>query len=297
MKRTCQVFILLFVLIIGATAANLNQYLPKSINGWIASGLDVYYYPETLRKYIKGRADLFISYGFEQILSRRYKRSGQPDILVEIFDMIEPKNAFGVFTHARENIDESYGQGCQLLDGAILFWKDRYYVSIVSVAETSETKKTLPKMAKKISKEIKEEGELPEILQWLPEKDLIPESVFFFHHYIWANAFYFISDDNLLNIDDETDAVLAMYGPAESRYYLLIIRYPTDSKAEEALGNFADRYAPEIKNTPVLIVEDEKWTGAILDHELFICVLNGPDKKSVGTLLEGVMLKHSGGPE
>ena len=297
MKRVILLFVICSGFIMNASTENLNQYMPKSVNGWFPSGLDRYYYPETLFDYANGEAELFRSYGFKQVISRRYRRSGQPDILVEIFDMVEAKNAFGVFTHARETIDERYGQGSQSFQGAILFWKDRYYVSIVSNAETSEIKKALPAMAKKISKAIREEGTLPQILQWIPEEDLVPESVFYFHHYVWLNAFYYISDDNFLNIYDETDAILAKYGTADSRYYLLVIQYPDEQKAEKAYNSFTTHYAPEIQNDPVVKVKDEKWIGAVLDHELFIAVLNGPEEKSVSSLLEAARHKHSGSTE
>ncbi len=280
------IILLFFIPIMTTSAQILSDFLPKAINEWEALGQDRYYYPETLYDYIDGGAELFISYGFERVISRTYRRSGQPDIQVEIFDMVEPKNAFGLHSHGREQLDDTYGQGSQIYQGAILFWKGPYYVSIVCNYQTSMTEKAMETMAHKIDKKIKEEGELPEIVSWIPEEDLAPESVFYFHHYVWVNAFYYISDDNFLNIDDKTDAVLAKYGPQDARYYLLLIHYENADKASEAYRNFLHQYAPELKDKQAVELEDGKWTGSRLDQELLICVFNGDTKEAVETLLD-----------
>jgi len=92
-------------------ASVLDKLLPDSTEGWKPSDKDRYYNPETLYNYINGGAELYISYGFREVISRTYSKSGQPNLTVEIFDMVEAKNAFGVFCHVREGIDYSYGQG------------------------------------------------------------------------------------------------------------------------------------------------------------------------------------------
>ncbi len=275
-----------FILIMNSSAQILSEYLPTGINEWKASGQDRYFYPETLYEYINGGAELFISYGFERVISRTYKRSGQPEIQVEIFDMVEPKNAFGVNCHGREKLDNTYGQGSQTFQGAILFWKGPYYVSIVCGYQTSMSKKAMEIMAHKIDKKIKIEGELPEIVSWIPEEDLAPETVFYFHHYVWQNAFYFIADDNFLNIDDTTDAILAKYGPPDTRFYLLMVQYANAEDAREAYRNFLRQYAPELEEKPAAKMEDGKWTGIRVEQELFICVFNGETEEAVELLLD-----------
>lgn len=275
-----------FILMMNASAQILSDYLPKGINEWEPLGQDRYYYPETLYDYINGGAELFISYGMKRVLSRTYKRSGQPDIQVEIFDMAEPKNAFGVFCHDREEIDDTYGQGSQVYEGAILFWKGPFYISIVCDYRTTSTDKAMELMAHKIDKKIKEEGELPEIVNWIPEEGLVPGSIFYFHHYVWLNAFYYIADSNFLNINESTDAILAKYGPPDTRYYLLMIRYNDADEAREAYQNFLSCFAPELENKTAVELEDGKWTGGCVEQELLTCVFNGPAEKAVESLLD-----------
>jgi len=271
-----------------ASTQKLIDFLPRLVYEYEASGQDKYYYPESLFEYINGGAELFISYGLKKVVSRSYIRSGQPKVVVEIFNMDQPKNAFGVFSHGREKLDETYGQGSETYEGAILFWKDRYYISVVSDVETSISKIALEKMARKIDKLIKDEGELPEILDWIPEEQLVPESVFYFHHYVWLNAFFYIADDNFLNINENTDAVLAKYGPAGSRYYLLMIKYESEDNAGIAYKSFLEQYAPELKNEQAVKLEDGKWTGSRVEKDLLICVFNATIKEEVESLLDKV---------
>ncbi len=276
---------LFFIANMTTSAQPISEFLPKGIDGWETSGQDRYYYPETLYDYIDGGAELFISYGFNRVISRTYKMSGQPDIQVEIFDMVEPKNAFGVFSQGREQLDDTYGQGSLTYEGAILFWKGRYYVSVVCDFQTSIAKQGMEALAQKIDKKIKEKGELPEIISWLPESDLVPESVFYFHHYVWVNAFYFIADDNIFNIDERDDAVLAKYGPPDRRSYLLLIRYENGDEANDAHRNFLHHYAPELEGKTAVELEDGKWTGSRVEKELLICVFNGESEAAVESLI------------
>lgn len=275
------------------SAQDLSDYLPETINGYEASGQDDYYTPDNLFSYINGGAELFISYNFDKVISRTYTREGQPRIVAEIFDMKEPKNAFGVFSHGREVLDETYGQGSETYTGAILFWKDQYYISIVTDEETEISKEAIRDLAAKIDGLIPEEGELPAILERIPEENLVPESVFYFHHYVWVNALFYIASENILNIDDNTDAVLARYTENQSAHYLLIIEYDTAEKAGEAYRSFIENYVPELGDRSAIKLEDGKWTGCRQWDNVLVCVFDAAEKEQVESLLDKVSGKNS----
>lgn len=270
------------------SSQNLASLLPSGINDYSAVIDDTYYDPETLFEYINGGAELFISYNFSSVISRRYSMEGQPDIVVEIFDMQESKNAFGVFSHDREKIDHTYGQGSEVFQGAILFWKDRYYVSVFTEEENEVSGAAIAELAAAISKLIPGKGALPEVLNYLPEEGLVKESVFYFHHYIWLNAFFYIASDNFLSINDNTDAVLAKYGDAQSRYYLLLITYPSKENALSASDSFRENYAPELKDNKPVQLEDGKWTACGLLDDVLVCIFNAPTQEAAKILLDRV---------
>jgi hypothetical protein len=266
----------------------LTGLLPETINGWKLSEQKLIGTHDDLYDYIDGGAELYISYNFSSVVSNTYSSGDEPEVMVEIFDMVEPKNAFGVFSHTRYKEEENYGQGSQYITGALFFWKSRYYISIMTPEETPASKALLFSLAEWIDKAIKETGEKPEILQKLPAEGLDADSVLYFHHYIWLNSFYYISGDNILNIDDSVDAALAKYGPKDKRYYLLMVVYPSDDKATTAYNNFTEHYFPEAEKTNVGKLEDSTWFGCRRINNSIAAVFNAHEKSEVQELLDKI---------
>lgn len=285
-KRAELIITLLLILLpMSVSAQDLAGLLPEKINGYQATEPDNYYTPDKLFSYINGGAELFISYDLEKVISRTYTMEGQPKIVVDIFDMKEPKNAFGVFSHDREKLDDTYGQGSETYIGAILFWKDCYFVSIVADEETEVSGKAVRDLASGIDALIPRSGELPAILDRIPQENLVPESVFYFHHYVWMNALYYIAGENFLNIDNDTDAVLARYTEDQLSYYLLMVEYDNEEKAREAKISFIENYAPELNDRSAVKLEDGRWTGCEQWDNTLVCVFNAGERELVEDLI------------
>ncbi len=271
----------------------LIQLLPDNVEGWTVAEQDRIYTPDNLYDYIDGGAELYLSYDFRRMINRVYTAPDQPTIQVDLFDMGTSQNAYGVFSHSRETIDSTYGQGSQYVPGLLLFWKDRYYVSILASPETEKAKQTISRIARRIEQAIPREGQKPQILRLLPEEALVHESVRYFHHYIWLNSHYYIADENILHINEDTDAILARYGTPDQRYYLLLIQYPGGNEAAQARHDFVRNYAPELEQEQTVRIEDGTYIGCrTVDHYL-VAVLNGPSVNAVHSLMESVSRKIS----
>jgi len=308
-------------LCMGDSRSDLSALLPSTVDGWQSAPDDRFYDPGNLYDYIDGGAELFLSFGFRELISRTYVLHGQPEIVVDIFDMGSSRDAFGVFSHSREVIDSSFGQGSQYTGGLLLFWKNNYYVSILASPETGESKKSVSKLAEHIDSAISGEGPLPEILSLLPRESLVRESIRYFHHYIWLNSHYFIATDNILHIDEKTEAVLARYGENDTRHILLLVQYATPEDARKAHRDFIDNYLPEhtggaensgeTKDTGeteysegaehtrktgnagrtgslTVEIEDGTWTGCRLNGSLLTAVLGAGSEKTALELIEKV---------
>ncbi len=282
---------LLSVISMTQSMANIFPILPDSVNGWVGGNIQRFTDNNNLYDYIDGGAELYISYGYISAISRRYTGPGQQEVTVEIFDMGDPENAFGVFSHTRYEEDYTFGQGSQYVEGVLFFWKKNYYVSIMSPEETDESKKLINDLGEMISDAIEGEGTVPGILDLLPSGGLDKAGILYFHHYIWLNSYYYIADENFLLIDDNADAVLAKYGKPENRSYLLIIQYKDKETASKAYENFLENYFQEGKTTDVLQLEDQSWMSANLSGYNFIAVFNGKSEKAASGLLSDVKLK------
>lgn len=271
---------------------DLALLLPADVDEWRASQKDGIFNPDNLYDYINGGAELYLSYGFQKAVNRTYVSPEQPDIVVDLFDMGTSMNAYGVFSHSMETIDMAYGQGSQYSEGLLLFWKDRYYLSIMSYPETPESKKALLALGRKIETAIKEEGPLPDILDLLPRDSLVRESVRYFRHYAWLNSHYFIADTNILQINDRTDGVLAKYEDNEKKFLLLLVEYKNSQDAQAAHDNFVKHYLPELTHKKTVRIEDGTWTACQLKENLIIIVLNAPEENKALHLMEDVAKKR-----
>ena len=271
--------------------SDLATLLPDTLEGWTVTEEDQIYDRDNLYDYINGGAELYLSYGFQKVINRLYSAPKQPDILLDLFDMGTSEDAYGVFSHSREIEDTAFGQGSQYTAGLLLFWKDRYFVSILAHPETEESKRAVLSLAKKIDAAITNEGPLPEMLNLLPQESLVTGSIRYFHHPIWLNSYYFIADENILHIDETTDVLLAKYGESQARYFLLIVHYPTEDVGMRAYDDFVTHYLPELAEERVVQIEDGTWTGCQFVKNYLIVVLHAPTRENAIHLIEEVQHK------
>jgi hypothetical protein len=273
------------------TKSDLAKLFPDNLEGWKVTEKDNIYTQKNLYNYIDGGAELYLSYGFKKLISRIFTAPGQPDILLDLFNMGTSKNAYGVFSHSRETEDRTFGQGSQYTPGLLLFWKGRYFVSLFASPETEKSKKAVFSLARHIEAGIETEGPLPEILSLLPQESLVKESIRYFHHYIWLNSYYFVAHENILHIDEKTDALLAKYGERQNRYFLLIVKYQTEKDAKIAYNDFMKNYLPELSEGKIVQIEDSKWTGCRIVKNYLSIVFNAPTEEKALYLIEKVQQK------
>jgi len=265
--------------------------LSETISGWKVGEQDRFFNDSTLYDYIDGGAELFISYGFSKVFNRNYSRTGQPNITVDIFYMNSSADAFGVFMHSTGRIENKFGQGSQQANGSIIFWKDNFYVSIMSNPETAESKKAMTDIAGIIDKSIPEIGALPPIISLLPEKNLDEKSIRYFKHYIWLNTHTFISNDNILNINSDVNCVQARYNINKSNPLLLIIEYPHIEEATLAKANFINQFNPKLSQNNIIKTEKNKWIGLESINNYILAVFNCNNKTSAQKLLDSISKK------
>ncbi len=263
---------------------DLFGLLPDSVPGWTVTG-EYSYSPETLYEYIDGGAELYLSYGFRGMINRVYTGGEQPDIVLDLFDMGDPENAFGIFAHSREEIDSSFGQGSQYTGGLLVFWKDRYYISILASPETAASKKAVFHLAHQIEQKIPTIGKLPQILNYLPAKNLRQETIRCFTHPTWINSFFFIATENIFHIGKTSPAALARY-PGQGT--LLVIMYVQPENAQQALKDFKKFFLLESSPDKVVQIEDGSWIGGQVKGRVFNAVFQGESQSAVKALLEQV---------
>jgi hypothetical protein len=248
------------------------------------------YTGEDLYDYINGGAELYLSYGLVSMTGCKYNGENLPQITVEIYEMTNSKNAFGVYTQSRDKDEHLYGQGSQSFPDFILFWKDRYFVIVNTQEASPESTAAIQSLATLIDSSIPEVCEIPTIMQCLPQEDLDQAGYLYFHHYIWLNAYFFIADYNITHISEDTDAALAKYGEASARSYLLLTEYPDEAKALEAYESLRERYAPELTAAnPFVELEDNTWFTLWTKGNHLGAIFNGSSREKTEKLYQATL--------
>jgi hypothetical protein len=277
------IFFLMLLLADGAMAASdidFFRMLSPEVYGWRKASPPESYDRKTLFKYIDGGAELYVSYSMEKLTAFRYVKGKDAEIKVDVFDMGNSYNAYGVFSQGRESLSKEIGQGSEYSSGLLHFWKYRYYVSLLGYPETPEKQQVLLKLGREISRLIPREGPLPPILSSLPPEGLIPESIRYFHHHVWLNSHYFISNDNILLIDPKTEAALATYHSAGEKYFLMFIKYPGLQQAQAAEAGFLKQYLTGA-SSGIKQLENGRFCGIKRNGTCLAVVLDAADKKTV----------------
>lgn len=267
---------------------DLGVLLPKEMNGWSVAGEDKLFDTETIFDYINGAGEIYRAYNFTSLLARQYSREGQPNIIADLFDMGSAKDAYGIFTHSLEEEDVSIGQGATYMGGLLSFWKDRFFVSLYAEEETEEAKEALFSLAKEVAVSIKDEGQIPDIISFFPPENLDRTKMRYFHSYIILNYHFFMADENILYLDQETDAALGLYELNGERSYLLLVRYTGKEKAKAAMENFLKIYMPDADETAMVKTEDGKWTAARLNGDYLSVIFNAHSESQAKEFLDGV---------
>ncbi|MEW6113347.1 MAG: DUF6599 family protein [Thermodesulfobacteriota bacterium] len=257
---------------------NPDISLPAEAAGWMWNGKEMKYNSKTVFEYIDGAAELYLAYGFQGLTVRKFEKSSQPSITVEVYEMASSEDAYGVFSFERQDEAVEIGQGSEFGGGLLRFWKGKYFVSIYADRGGVETESAILAMGRATADLIPSMGPEPELVDLIPGKDLglVDRSVRYLKSHILLNHRFFIAHENILNLTRTTEAVLAQYTREEQKPHLLLIRYPTLKEATDAYKSFMGAYLPDAGGKDLLKTEDQKWTMARQRGEVVIVVFGAP---------------------
>jgi hypothetical protein len=247
------------------------SFIPPTIGPYVSEA-DQTFDAETIFEYIDGAGEVYRSYNMKLLVARRFHKDGKPDIVVDLFDMGSPEDAFGVFTHDLDGEDARVGQGSNYKAGLLSFWKDRYFGSVYAEEETAETKGLVFELGRRIAAAVPGEGARPDLLLQLPPDGLDTGRVRFFHNHFVLNYHFFVADTNILLLDQKTDAVLADYGSKDDRSKVLVAAFEDGVSAAKAGASFARAYMPEAAEKSVVKTENGKWT-AVRVHDRYVVIV------------------------
>ncbi len=183
---------------------------------------------------MNGEAEGYFVYSFEQLSVAEYVRDGEGPVMVELYRLGRPEDAYGLFTIYRTGQPVDVGwDGSREPGVRISFWQDRYFVRVFAYGQLSSPEVLLD-FARSVAARLPPGGDRPGLAGRLPQDGLVPDSVKFFHQKLTLDNVLWLGRENVLGLSPTTDAVVAEYDVGGQRVMLLLVQYPDAAQATAA---------------------------------------------------------------
>ena len=150
----------------------LREPLPRHAG---AQAPPSFYSPEGLYQHIDGGADIYLLYGFKNLLHQDFK-SGAAELTVDIYEMDKTEDAFGIYAAERSPGYKLVSIGAEGYrdKGVLNFLQDHYYVKLSGSDANADG--LLDQFARLLSGRIGGTRTLPALLEKLPREHQVPHS-------------------------------------------------------------------------------------------------------------------------
>jgi hypothetical protein len=327
--------IFLTTIIHGETTDKMNRGtldLPKTVGLWNRPDSPRLISSKNIFEYMNGAGELYLGYRFRHLEVFDYTSAGQGNILVELYFMESADDAFGLLSldWGGEPVsldgapaaisNQSFTAPTRALYGGGLMrlWSDFIYARIMAERETPASKQAILALGKAIAAGAQYPSE-PTLVTLLPLDidmgwKLRVDRLSFFRSHLVLNSIYYLSHENILDLDFSAEAVSAPYqyihgsgDPKRSQF--LLVKYANTARARQALNRFHDAYLPDHKKektagtaagSPSLFKLEDGWMAYKLIGRHIVIVFESPDPESARTILqknESNLLKRGGDHE
>lgn len=262
-----------------STTATPETLLPKDgeTTDWVRAREPSTYNTETLYqdRFVSSDTllEIYRSYGFQKQAEVEYqspKLGSVPFILLEIFDMGTPENAFGIFSVNSYPHPKFEWIGCKaIISGKYLrFWKGKYFIQIEGYEIATGIRDGMIALAQVAAKKIKDPPQKIPLLELLPTQYIRGSEKLFYTNWVLREV-YKSAPNTVPQLTDKTVGVLAQYKDTRSKksaalYTVFVIRFPNVVDAQSAYTQYSNTLMSE--KTPF---ETDPRNGAILINEQF----------------------------
>jgi hypothetical protein len=285
--------------------------LPRTVGPWTRSEGPRTISAETIFEYMDGAGELYIGYRFDRLEVTEYTAPDEKNILVELYFMKTPDDAFGLLSldWGGEPVDlgvtappdtEKQPAWPKALygEGLLRLRSDKIYARIMAEQETPRSKKAVLAIGGTVVKQGSDSSS-PALLCQLPET-LWPEwkqrrgVTSYFRSHLVLNSLYYLSQENIFDFGHGTEAAITQYERESPlgirRFRVLLIQYPDAEAAGSALAHFRRVYLPDrpsssMETQNVFSVEDG-WLGFKLNGRQTAFVFECPDRETAAAVLD-----------
>ena len=269
---------------------DFGPQIPKQVLDWKASGLDAIYDRKTLYGYMDGGAEVYLAFDFREVFVRKYADAEKNELVLDIYDMGSPAEAFGMFSCDRQDPEAKIGQGSEYGPGLLRFWRGRYFVSVTVSGNEAKAEKAVLELGNAVAPLLGPDGALPEMIKLLPSAGLRAEKTAYFHNHVHLSNRYFVASENILNLDERTECLFAEYDSKNGDSgRLLVIRYPDADKTKAAAASFRKSFLPGADADGAALTDNKRWSMIKTREKVLAVVIEASSKEYAGRLVETII--------
>lgn len=301
--------------------------LPMQAAAWTRPETATRIDARTIFDYMDGGGELYLGYRFDHLDVYEYTSRDHGSILVEIYWMRSPDDAFGLLSTdwggepIGLDIKTAGGPVPQVPqaralfgDGLLRLWSDNLYARVLASRDTPASREQVIALGRAIVAG-RTAPPPPALVRALPDTAagtyrLRPDHVSFFRSYLSLNSVYFLSTQDILDLNQQVDAVTAQYtappkglpssgsppgtAPKSPTVQVVIAVYSTDAAAEAALAHFRRSYLPEAQgpvlaaSNPEALKVEQGWVADGRQGRTVVIALDCPDE-TTGLRMVGEM--------
>lgn len=246
-------------------ASSLISLLPK-VEDWKYSEEPQNFIPANLYEYINGAAEIYIAYDFKELIVGQYekdKEAEEASLSIEIYDMGNEKNSFGIYSAERFSESQFIPVGNQgyLEEGTLNFVIGRYYIKLLCFDCGENSDAILKSFSNKIVNRVKDKGQFPHVLSHFPQEGLIQNT----EKYILRN---------FMGYSFLHDGYVASYMLRDQEFDCFIIEGKDEEDAQKMLKQYLEKKSNvEIKETSMgYLIKDRYYHNIFLARSKnYIC--------------------------
>jgi len=291
--------------------------LPRTFGPWTRPDSSRRIDAGSIFDYMDGAGELYLAYRFDHLDVIEYGSADQGSILVELYWMRTSDDAFGLLSGdwgGEPAVLEGEAEASttspspvpphRALYGAGLlrFWSDTLYARVQASRETAASREQVLGIGRALVVG-RTEVPFPALINALPRAAgptyrLRPDRTTYLRSHLVLNAAYFLSPENILDLDTTAEAAVATYessvpAPPRHQVRLLLVRYRDEATARSAVARFRDAYFPETheranpktdRSSALLHVEDG-WAGYQMKGRCLAVVFEFQDQELARTFV------------
>jgi len=243
-----KLFFLLILFTVTVFSSNIDF---NKIQGWTAADTVDYYDSSNLWEYINGAADLFYTFGFQNLQSREMS-SGNVEVVVDIYNMGSRLNAFGMYKTERGEQKDLLNIGIEAVITSphqSLMLKDIYYIKL-NVYEGELTTEMNKNLLQSIADILPGSNEYPSELDLLPAENKLKNSENF-------------TKESYLGLSELKNCLYADYKINEKEFQYFIIVPASEETYEDIWNKFSEKWKISEPETDQILYKKIPYSGIV----------------------------------